>query len=305
MSFRTSTASLPRRFDLVRRSLLQAPGLPFADTLSAEQIQHAFDAEDVHFGDDDEVVYTPAVTLWAMLSQMLFTAEQAFLPGRGDARRGVLRDARSRRIAGPTPAPAPAPRAKVPQGVPRRLTLQVAGPAAAKRRSRRPGAGRDATCGSSMGRPSRCPIRWRIRPSTPQSSSQAEGLGFPILRVVALCSLATGMVMAMACGPYAGKKTGETALLRTLFDTVSRGDVVLGDRYYGGWFMLALLQDLGVDFVSVCTSFAPLSLSVVVGWARGITWSRGPSRNGPHGSIKRLMITCQHRSKMRRSTCEC
>ena len=76
MSFRTSTASLPRRFDLVRRSLLQAPGLPFADTLSAEQIQHAFDAEDVHFGDDDEVVYTPAVTLWAMLSQMLFTAEQ-------------------------------------------------------------------------------------------------------------------------------------------------------------------------------------------------------------------------------------
>ena len=77
MSFRTSTAGLHRRFDLVRQSLLQAPGLPFADALSAEQIQHAFDAEDVHFGDDeDEAVYTPAVTLWAMLSQMLFTAEQ-------------------------------------------------------------------------------------------------------------------------------------------------------------------------------------------------------------------------------------
>ena len=40
-------AGLHRRFDLVRRSLLQAPGLPFADALSAEQIQHAFDAEDV------------------------------------------------------------------------------------------------------------------------------------------------------------------------------------------------------------------------------------------------------------------
>jgi hypothetical protein len=73
MPFRTSTAGLHRRFDLVRRSLLQAPGLPFADTLSAEQIQRAFDTEGVRFGDDDdEVVYTPAVTLWAMLSQMLF-----------------------------------------------------------------------------------------------------------------------------------------------------------------------------------------------------------------------------------------
>ena len=61
MSFRTSTAGLHRRFDLMRRSLLQAPGLPFADTLSAQQIQHAFDAEDVHFGDDDdEAIYTLA-----------------------------------------------------------------------------------------------------------------------------------------------------------------------------------------------------------------------------------------------------
>src|SRR5215213_2105131 len=77
MPFRTSHVSLQTGFDLVRRSLLQAPDLPFADTLSAAQIQHAFDAEDVHFGnDDDEVVYTPPVTLWAMLSQMLFTGEQ-------------------------------------------------------------------------------------------------------------------------------------------------------------------------------------------------------------------------------------
>jgi hypothetical protein len=83
----------------------------------------------------------------------------------------------------------------------------------------------------------------------PQSPAQAEGLGFPIMRAIALCSLATGMITAMACGPYAGKETGETALLRTLFDELSPGDVVLGDRYYGGWFMLALLQERGVDFV--------------------------------------------------------
>ena len=82
----------------------------------------------------------------------------------------------------------------------------------------------------------------------PQSTAQQTGLGFPILRAVALTSLATGMITA-ACGPYAGKETGETALLRSLFDDLAPGDVLLGDRFYCGWFMLALLQDLGVDFV--------------------------------------------------------
>src|SRR4051812_10442411 len=77
MSFRISHVGLHRGFDLVRRSLLQGPDLPFADALSAEQIQGAFDAEDVRFGDDDDqAVSTPPVTLWAMLSQMLFTGEQ-------------------------------------------------------------------------------------------------------------------------------------------------------------------------------------------------------------------------------------
>jgi hypothetical protein len=248
MSFRTSGTGLHRGFDLVRRSLLQAPGLPFADTLSAEQIQHAFDAEDVHFGDDDdEAVYTPPVTLWAMLSQMLFTAEQR------SCLAAVVRVAAfyalvGREVSGTNTGAYCRARAKVSEGVMRRLTLHVA---------------RD--CDAQVP----APWRWKGRhvrvvdgttvsmPDTaenqaeyPQPTSQARGLGFPILRVVALCSLATGMITAMACGPYAGKETGETALLRALFDTLSRGDVVLGDRYYGGWFMLALLQALGVDFVS-------------------------------------------------------
>jgi hypothetical protein len=84
----------------------------------------------------------------------------------------------------------------------------------------------------------------------PQSSTQAEGLGFPVMRAVALTSLATGMVRALAMGPYSGKETGETALFRTLFEVLQSGDLVLADRYYGGWFMLALLQELGIEFVT-------------------------------------------------------
>jgi len=48
----------------------------------------------------------------------------------------------------------------------------------------------------------------------PQPKAQKPGLGFPMIRMVVLMSLATAMVGGMAMGPYAGKETGETALFR-------------------------------------------------------------------------------------------
>jgi putative transposase len=248
MSFRTSAAGLHRRFDLVRRSLLQAPGLPFADALSAEQIQHAFDAEGVDFGDDDEkAVYTPPVTLWAMLSQMLFTAEQRSCLA-AVVRVAALYALLGREVCSTNTGAYCRARAKVPEGVVRRLTLHVARDCEAQAPAAWRWKGRNVRLvdGTTFSMPDTV----ENQAEYPQSKAQAEGLGFPIMRAVALCSLATGMITALACGPYAGKETGETALLRTLFDALSRGDVVLADRYFGGWFMLALLQALGVDFVS-------------------------------------------------------
>ena len=110
----------------MRRSLLQAPGLPFADTLSAEQIQHAFDAENVPFGDDDdEVVYTPPVTLWAMLSQMLFTAEQRSCVA-AVVRVAAFYALLGREVCSTNTGAYCRARAKVSEGVVRRLTLHVA-----------------------------------------------------------------------------------------------------------------------------------------------------------------------------------
>jgi hypothetical protein len=83
----------------------------------------------------------------------------------------------------------------------------------------------------------------------PQQASQKEGLGFPIARIVVLLSLATAMVSDMAMGPYQGKETGETALFREMFERLTRGDIVLADRYYCSYFMICLLLELGVDFV--------------------------------------------------------
>jgi hypothetical protein len=54
---------------------LQAPGLPFAEVLSEQDITAALAAEKVSFGEDDDAVYTPSITLWAFLSQMVFLGE--------------------------------------------------------------------------------------------------------------------------------------------------------------------------------------------------------------------------------------
>jgi hypothetical protein len=76
VSLCTAVPSLSRQFGAVLTSFLQRPGLPFADTLTAEDIQAACDAEQVAFAQEEDEVYSPPVTLWAFLSQVLFKEEQ-------------------------------------------------------------------------------------------------------------------------------------------------------------------------------------------------------------------------------------
>lgn len=83
----------------------------------------------------------------------------------------------------------------------------------------------------------------------PQAKTQAPGCGLPIARVLVVFSLAVGTVLEATMGPYKGKQTGENSLFRTLHSTLSAGDIVLADRYFSGWFDIALLQARGVDVV--------------------------------------------------------
>jgi putative transposase len=84
----------------------------------------------------------------------------------------------------------------------------------------------------------------------PQLASQGPGLGFPILRFVAIFCLATGSVLEVAMGKYQGKQTGENALFRSLWDDAFEpDDVALGDRYYCSYFDIAMLKRRGVDGV--------------------------------------------------------
>ena len=81
----------------------------------------------------------------------------------------------------------------------------------------------------------------------PQPVPQKPGLGFPMARLVAILSLNCAAVLGLAIGPYAGKQSGELALFRTLMDDLQAGDVVLADRYYASYWMIAALWRRGVD----------------------------------------------------------
>jgi hypothetical protein len=75
-------------------------------------------------------------------------------------------------------------------------------------------------------------------------------LGFPIVRLVVVFCLACGTVLDAAMGRCLGKKTGETALLRSLETAFEPGDVLLGDRGFSGWFDMAYWVQRGVDVVT-------------------------------------------------------
>jgi len=81
----------------------------------------------------------------------------------------------------------------------------------------------------------------------PQSRTQKPGLGFPLIRLVAILSLSCGAVLGWATGPCRGKQTGETALLRQLAHCLRSGDIVIADRYFSGYFLLVWLIRQGVD----------------------------------------------------------
>ena len=246
-----STKNAPQRlwrFSLVAQSFLTEPGLPFAAALSEKRIEQALAAEDFDEAEqnpDEEIVYTPAVTLWAFLSQMLFADEQRSCLA-AVARVAVLWAALGKESASNSGAFCRA-RAKLSEAAIERLAREVADECEQQAPPDWRWCGRhvylaDGTTVSLLDTEEN-------QACYPQHNVQPPGLGFPLVRLVALFSLATGLLHEVALRPYSGKETGEPALLRELFPRFQPGDVLLADRCYAGWFLIALLRQLGVDVV--------------------------------------------------------
>jgi len=232
---------------LILLSFLLEESLPLGEVLTESEIQEALTQEQVTFAEDqEEAVYTPVLTLWAFLSQALFKGEQRSCLAAVARLRALLT------VWGLTPPTLNSggycrARAKLPESLFTRLIRQVAGGCEARLPAEQLWQGHHVKLvdGTTISMPDTPENRAVYPPQPPQK----PGLGFPILRLVVLLSLATGMVSGTAAGPYAGKETSELALFRQLLDLLDAGDILLADRFYCSYFMIALLMERGVDFV--------------------------------------------------------
>jgi len=231
-------------FSQTLRSFAQGDELPFRGILTAERIQQIASQEGVSFGTGATDVYSVPVTLWAFLSQTVSSSKSCLA---AVARVLVLLGVLGRQPCNAGTGAYCKARAKLSEGFLHRMASVVGSeledqvPDAWRWHHRRV----LLLDGSTLSMPD-TPAN---QEAYPQPCSQRPGVGFPILRWVALLGLATGAVLDSAFGPYHGKETGETALFRKLLDSLRPGDVLVADRYYCSYWMIALALARGVDVV--------------------------------------------------------
>lgn len=247
MSLCHGQPSLSRRFRLTLSSMLQCEGLAFADVLTEEEIDEAFEEEEATFAEDDDCVYTPAITIWAFLSQVLHKEEQRSCLA-AVSRVIVLLVSLGLNACAKNNGAYCKARAKVPEKVIRRLATELAAGCEQQVPRRWLWHGRHVKLAD--GTTVSMPDTEENQAEYPQQKGQKEGLGFPIARMMVLMSLATGMLCDMAMGPYSGKETGESALLRTLFASLDPRDILLIDQLHCSYFTIAAVLLGKGDFVA-------------------------------------------------------
>ena len=239
----TERSHRKNRFDAVAAPFLQQPGLPFAEVLNAEVIERAFTRNQALFGQED--VFSTPIVLWAFLAQ-------ALRGGKGGACASAVADIATylQQTGGRVPSGDTGDycraRAKLDLTALRELTVQAAQQMEEGADSKWLWRGFHAKLvdGFTFTMPD-TPDNQR---QFPQQKQQKAGAGFPIARACAVLSLATAAIHDMNIAPYRGKETGEGALLRGILECLQKGDLVVFDRYFCSFMMLAMVRQRGVHF---------------------------------------------------------
>ena len=224
----------------IRDSLGQQEGLPFVDLLTPDMLRGVAGQA----AESSEPIYTPSVTLWIFLGQVLDPDHSC-------------RQAVARLLVWLTLRGRPACCAETGAYCKARVRL-----------SEEHLHGLVRCTGAELHGKAQAAWLWKgrrvkiadgttvIMPDTPENQAaypqpdgQKPGLGFPMIRLVVLFCLATGALLDAAAAAYSGKGTGELSLLRTIWDQLQEGEVLLADRLYCSWFEIALLGQRGVDVV--------------------------------------------------------
>jgi hypothetical protein len=229
-------------FAKITRAFLSQPGLPFSGILSADRIERVFAKHGCRFGLHG--VYTTAITVWSFLSQVLRDGKEASCQA---AVARVVSYCEQAALAAPTEDTGDycRARAKLSEAALHELSNEVAEEIeqAADENWLWKGLHAKLVDGFTFTMPDTPKNQARY----PHPKTQKAGVGLPIARAVAIISLATACVMDLAIGPYKGKETGETALLRSMLGSLVAGDVAVMDRYYCSFMMIALLLSQGTQ----------------------------------------------------------
>jgi Transposase DDE domain len=226
----------------VFRELQKTQGLPFSALLPAEKVDRLLAGVNVEFRDR---IYTPEVTLWMFLSQVLSSDHSC--------RDTVARLLAWRAASGLSPCSAGTgsycdARQRLPLELLQGLVREEGRELEQQADENILWKGRHVKI--SDGTTATMPDTAANQAVYPQSRNQAPGVGFPIVRIMFVISWTYGTVLDLAEGPMRGKKTGENTLLRGLGGVLQKGDVLLLDRLLGSYQQFSNCRDQGVDVVA-------------------------------------------------------
>lgn len=226
----------------VRRQFLQDGELPFGDVLSVAIVKQALTAADVVWNDR---IYTPMITLWVFLSQVL-SADHS-------CRAAVARLISHRMSRGLLPcSPETGAYCQARKRLPEKFFSTIC---------RLVGRALDAQVDHKWlwkgrrvymfdGTIIRMPDTQANLGEYSKTYNQKPGLGFPIARLGVITSLSCGAILEVGFRRYSGKGQSELNLLRQMWSLFVPGDVLLADRLMCSWLEMVTLKQRGVDTVT-------------------------------------------------------
>jgi hypothetical protein len=265
---------MPRKdFGTVRDKFARDNGLPFGRLLTREYVLSVLESEGHSYRSR---VFCPLVTLWAWLSQCLSQDKS-------------LNEAVSRILAHRVSIGLPAcsaysasyseARIRFPEQVMQRMAREIGDCVHRSADGSWNWYGREVFLvdGTTFSMPDTEENQLEYPKSNPSNA-----VGFPIMRAVALVSLATGAVLDIEFNKYSGKGSGEISLFRKVSQSLPVGSIVVADRYYPTYSTMAGLKARGIDVVSI--SHAHREVDFTAGLALGpkdhiVVWTKGQVRN--------------------------
>ncbi len=186
-------------------------------------------------------IYSLRVTFWSFLWQIL---------NPGSSCRQTLRKFQAwfGLLGGPQPKEDDSPYCQARRRLPRSLLERLLGVSAqaAEQRARQAWRFHDRDLKVADGTFCSAPDTPANRRAYPQSTNQKSGCGFPLVKLVALFSLTSGALLAVARG---NQHSAELKLFRKLWKLLKKGDIFLADRAYCDYVTIVGLWLRGIDTV--------------------------------------------------------